>query len=83
MISNSAPGYTMAYVSRKFTALTTVNPDGFQPLTRQDEITIPVPVMLLFAARTVPLPWLKRFVGFGGKVTLVRHINDAMEALNG
>lgn len=70
-------------VKRRFTMVRTINPDGFQPLTQQEEVPMPVPIVFMFAGGIVSNPWLKRFTALGGRVVTVHRLEDAMEALNG
>jgi hypothetical protein len=77
-------GYLMAFVSRKFTTVTTIGAEGFQPYTKQEDVKIPVPVLLVFDRTRQPSrSWLGKFAKLGGQVVMVRRLEDATEALHG
>src|SRR5882724_3807751 len=73
----------LVLVQRKFTTTSVINEASFQPHTKQTEVQIPVPVLLIFGPREVDRRMLTKFHALGGDSVLVKSLKDATTALQG
>lgn len=83
MVVADMGGSVIVFSRKKFVAVETINADGFMPYTSQKEVTVPVPVILIFDKRDGIDPrMLARYHALGGDSVLVKTLADASDALD-
>ena len=83
MVAADMGAALLVFNRRKFTAVETINADGFMPYTSQKEVHVPAPIILIFDAREgVDKKLLARFHALGGDSVLVKKLADATEVLD-